>query len=56
MPELRAYRAGARPRGGDGNELHTYWHKDGRDRDRWCRSFVDLLDTGRVAAGPAARV
>ncbi|MFF4508135.1 hypothetical protein [Streptomyces sp. NPDC001401] len=39
----------------DGNELHTYWHKHGRDRDRWCRSFVDLLDTRRVAAGPAAR-
>jgi hypothetical protein len=29
------------PQHGDGSILVTYWHKDARDRSRWCRSFVE---------------
>lgn len=39
------------PRHGDGAELITYWHKDGRDRSRWCRSFIDLEDTRFINNG-----
>ena len=39
------------PRHGDGTEWWTYWHKHAGDRTRWCRAFMDLLDTRPVSQG-----
>jgi hypothetical protein len=43
VPEGDCARCGKRvrlhcPRHDDGSVLFTYWHKDPRDRSRWCRS------------------